>query len=93
MEGERQAKKTRVRIDVTRGGPGRMLGILVISVEALSACFCLCPIFHWLSSINLLCTGSSEYRQAPSLQSQQILWTVKEILTLFLSVLDKRHCL
>ena len=83
MEGDRQAKKTRVRIDVTRGGPGRMVGILVISVEALSACFCLRPIFQWLSSINLLCTGSCEYRQTPSLQSQQILWTVKEILTLF----------
>lgn len=93
MEGERQAKKTRVRIDVTRGGPERLVGILVISVEALSACFFLCSIFQWLSSINLLCTGSSEYRQIPSLQSQQILWTVKEILTLFLSVLDKQQCL
>lgn len=36
MEGESEAKKTRVRIDVTRGGPERLVGILVISVEALS---------------------------------------------------------
>ena len=63
MEGEREAKKTRVRVDITKGGPGRVVGILVISVAALSACFCLCLIFQWLSSINLLCTGGSEYRQ------------------------------
>lgn len=37
MEGETEAKKTRVRIDITKGGPGRVVGILVISVAALSA--------------------------------------------------------
>lgn len=39
MEGEREAKKTRVRIDVTKGGPGSVVGVLVILVAALSACF------------------------------------------------------
>ena len=37
MEGEREAKKTRVRVDITKVGPGRVVGILVISVAALSA--------------------------------------------------------